>query len=356
MANRRTEIMAFTGTLATLGLAAAALIAAVGKQPVSSPWFILSTVVGVASAVAFAAAGLSALPGWVRPMLDPLRPPARLVVDRWLYTTEGFKAPAVTVAMEIGLPGTSTRLPGERPPWVRFVVTMACSEISADDDPEMHYEILEGLITNPLVHSMIRELTFVPDPTVFPQWPYWQRRSTNRLGVIDEVLVTDRQQPLAMASAHLELPTGGQPPWGRDGRCATIILHIEPRDQDGSPAAPKPPDFWETLIPQALMLPKVLAEQLAVAGLRTSGEPPAQVGVRLQAARDLAEIVDPAGMDDPIEGETRATQAIGFFIADRQGKPADHAAGTMVCDMLLHALNCDPRVITVRSLGIGYYE
>ena len=69
MAKRRNEILAFTGSLAGLGFAAATLIATVGKQPLSNPWFILSTVVGVASAVTFAAAGLSALPGWVRPMV-----------------------------------------------------------------------------------------------------------------------------------------------------------------------------------------------------------------------------------------------------------------------------------------------
>ena len=109
MAKGRNEILAFTGPLAGLGFAAATLIATVGKQPVSNPWFILSTVVGVAGAVTFAAAGLSALPGWVRPMLDPLRPHARLRVAEADPRRLGVHA-------AISVPGVPDEVPPEYVP------------------------------------------------------------------------------------------------------------------------------------------------------------------------------------------------------------------------------------------------
>ncbi len=153
---RRTEIMGFAGILAGIGIASAALLATVGKQELSSPLFIASVVVAVLSTGAFTLAGFSAVPSWVRPTLEGRRRPAPLIVYRWRYTTGSMEFLAVTVAMEIGLPGTSTKLPSDRPPWFRVVVTMACSEISLHDDPDLHYRCLESLLMKPLFKSVIK--------------------------------------------------------------------------------------------------------------------------------------------------------------------------------------------------------
>ncbi len=125
------------------------------------------------------------------------------------------------------------------------------------------------------------------------------------------------EKSLAVASARLELPGGGRR-YGRDGHCATMILHVEPRDADGSTAARQPPEFWDARIQQALWIPKLLAELLADLGLRTSGEPPAQVGVRLEATRDLAEMVDISGTHQ-MRGAIRGSQAVGFAFAQVRG-------------------------------------
>jgi len=58
MANRRGPVMSWSGALAGLGVAAAALIATVGKKPVSNSWFILSLVAAAAATVIFVFAGL----------------------------------------------------------------------------------------------------------------------------------------------------------------------------------------------------------------------------------------------------------------------------------------------------------
>ncbi len=70
MATRRAEIMTVTGTLAGLGFAAASLITTLGKQPVSNQWFVLSVASAIICTLAFIAAALTAVPGWVRPAME----------------------------------------------------------------------------------------------------------------------------------------------------------------------------------------------------------------------------------------------------------------------------------------------
>jgi hypothetical protein len=331
MVNRRTEIMTSSGTLAGLGYAAAALIATVGKQPLSNPWFILSAVVGVVCTVGFIAAAFTAVPGWVRPILEGRRKPAPLYTRSWLYTTDS-RFPALRTALEIGLPGTiaSRKLQEEQLPWVRVVVMMGCSERNQDDDPELAYLNFEATLEAALANSMITKLTSRPEHAA---WWLWSASP----GVINACLATYKREPDAVAAARLELP-GGEHRHGRDDRCATMILHIEPRGEGGGPFEPKPAEFWDVIIQQTLWLPDSMARMLADHGLRTSGEPPAQVGIMLQAPRDLAELVDITGRHPMRGGEQRASQAIGFFIAYSEGKSAEHCARTMIRDMFLYAL------------------
>jgi hypothetical protein len=65
MASPRGPIMAWTGTLAGLGIAAATLIATVGKKPISNLWFIVSLVVAALAALMFVFAGLPDLVEWL---------------------------------------------------------------------------------------------------------------------------------------------------------------------------------------------------------------------------------------------------------------------------------------------------
>jgi hypothetical protein len=176
MAKRRTEVAGFTGVLAGLAIGAATLIATVGKQPVSNPWFIFFVVVAAASGVVFVAAGLAPVAGWVRRKLIARRKHKPLILDRWLYTTDGTKVPALAVAMEIRLPGTGTNgLPGtgrkpkdDLPPWVRYVVTMPCSEADHHDDPDSDYSRFESfLLQDDLVKKMVEVLTYMEGgPTI----------------------------------------------------------------------------------------------------------------------------------------------------------------------------------------------
>jgi hypothetical protein len=170
-------------------------------------------------------AGLSAVPSWIRPMLEARHLPESLTVDRWLYTTDGVQVQPLTVAMEVGLPGTGTsiKLKNREPRWVRFVATVACSHISADDDPDLQYTGFKSFLEMPLVKSLIDSLTTDRGPFVS-----WWRSPATRPGLHEALLRQrwDVEGRWAVASARLELPTEGRPMYGRDGRCATMILHV----------------------------------------------------------------------------------------------------------------------------------
>jgi hypothetical protein len=56
----------FCGVLAGIGWAAVAALAAVSKQPMSNPWFILSLIVAVAATVFYLLAGAPDLLRWLR--------------------------------------------------------------------------------------------------------------------------------------------------------------------------------------------------------------------------------------------------------------------------------------------------
>lgn len=326
--------MTFTGTLAGLGIAVATLLATVWNQAVSSPAFIACAVIGLLSAGAFTLAGLSAVPSWVRPILEAHRPPPGLpqVIDnRWLYSTDQARSQAVRNAMEIALPGTGTKLKEDQPPWVRFVATVACSPITVEADPDLHYMCFEDLLDGPIVRSLIDSLTSYSGEVT------WWRWSASRPGLHEAVLGTTREEEQPVASARLELPVPGAALYGRDSRVAMMMLHIEPRKKDGSPADPKTLEFWTVRVEQALWLPRHLAELLDVLELRPSGDPPAQVGVRLEGTRDIAELVDIRGRH-PMRGSVRGSQEISFFIADAEGKSAEQAAAIMIRDMELYTL------------------
>ena len=155
--------MAWSGTLAGLGIAAATLIATVGKQPVSNPGFVLSLVVAAVASVIFVMTGLPDLFTWsasvVRDTRQAVQRSDKLITDRWFYTSDGAKAPAATSAVEIVLPGTGYRKQAdERAPWARFVVLIGCSEISPGAGGSQLWSQLQRFLQQPTVNSLVGSL------------------------------------------------------------------------------------------------------------------------------------------------------------------------------------------------------
>ncbi|HEY7145021.1 MAG TPA: hypothetical protein VH637_12310 [Streptosporangiaceae bacterium] len=313
--------------VATIGGAFAGFIA---SQTKGSPWHqpVFDGLAAIA-AIAFLlliTVGAVALVAWVSPAF---RRPARLITSRWQVSTDGVQARAPALAMEIALPGTTyMKQPGDRPPWVRVVVQIGCGQVGEDPD----WPAIRAAFTAFLDKSAITRL--LADLTHAGQDAAWARQATSTSSIIDMVLGD------GMASARLELPDGIR----RHGRAegyALLILHVEPRGTDGEPALPASPSSWRQRFERAVQLPGALAALLSgELGLATSGKPPAQAGIRLEAPRDLTELVDIAGLAT-LPGAQRLSHFMVYLAASPNGASAVSVADKMTRQMLEEALKVD---------------
>jgi hypothetical protein len=352
---------------------AGAGLTTLGLGGIAAYWIAVDTTTGPHSPLLFWVFGGTAAVGAVcfiagqerKPLVSPQQPPAAvdglsaqkhdrtapdlpglaepLILDSWRYTMDGAEAPALALGMEIALPGIREWQPDYPNATVCIVVAVGCSDPSPDDDPARQWECFQSwLSAEPLVTALMYELTGVVDKDAA-----WWRWSATAPGVIDAVMFTWREGPhipspnddddIAVAAARLELPMG-EPRLGRDGRCATLVLHVEPSEVDGTPAVPKPPETWAKRVQQMLLLARGLAQLLVELDLIPNGNPPAQVGVQLRAMDDLEEMIDTTGRHQLLGGDDCARVATGYFISDRHGKGADDMAEVMIRDVLLYGM------------------
>jgi hypothetical protein len=313
--------------VATISGAFAGFIASKTK---GSPWHrpLFDLLAGIA-AIAFLlllAVGVAALVTWARPAL---RRPARLITDRWRVITDGAQARAPALAMEITLPGTTyMRQPGDRPPWVRFVALIACGQVGDDADWPGVRAAFGAFLRKPAITDLLAGMTHASNDVS------WTRQPTSTSSIIDMVMDG------GVASARLELPDGVKR-FGRAEGYALLIVHVEPRDNDGKPAPPASPSSWHTRFEHALQLPGTFAALLSGGlGLATSGQPPAQAGIRLEASHDMTELVDITGLAT-LQGAHRLSQFMSYFTSDRGGASSTTVADRMTRQMLEEALKVD---------------
>jgi hypothetical protein len=99
--------------------------------------------------------------------------------------------------------------------------------------------------------------------------------------------------------------------------------------------------LWRRRFERALQLPGAFAALLSgQLGLAISGEPPVQAGIRLEAARDLTELVDITGLA-ALPGAHRLSQFMVYLAAYSDGAGAVSAADRMTRQMLEEALKVD---------------
>jgi hypothetical protein len=313
--------------VATIGGVFAGIVA---SQTKGSPWRNpLFDVLAAIAAVAFLlllAVGVAALVSWARPAF---RRPARLITDRWQATTDGIQARAPALAMEITLPGTTyMKQPGDRPPWVRLVVQIACGQVGDDPDWPAIRAAFGAFLQRPVVAELLVDLTHVGNDAA------WERKATSTSSIIDMVLGD------SVASARLELPDGIRRA-GRVEGYALLVVHVEPRGADGKPTPPVSPSSWRRRFERALQFPAVFAALLSGEfGLTASGDPPAQAGIRLEAPRDLKELVDIADLAT-LPGAQRLSQFMVYLAASPHGASAVSVADKMTRQMLEEALKVD---------------
>lgn len=260
--------------------------------------------------------------------------PAPVFTGKWRYTSDGHEARAALMAIESVMPGTGFRLqPGDRPPWVRFVVLVPCSQIGPDTEPaQLGKDFVQFLLGQPVIQ-------LVDNLTRHEQGARWTRYATNSAGAIQAVL-TPGQEEEAVASARLGLPDGTLR-YLPGFASAVLILHFEPPAETANPPLPEGPAVWTDRLRQALDLPDALdgflTDQL---GLTTSGGPPVVLGFRLDAPHDLAQLIDVTDLDE-LPGGQHARQAIGYLIADPDGAPPADAVKRAIDHTLRYGLQSE---------------
>jgi hypothetical protein len=134
----------------------------------------------------------------------------------------------------------------------------------------------------------------------------------------------------------------GTPRHGHDPRVAELVLHIEPRGPDGKPAPPASFQAWHDSLIRALAVPGAFAQFLRQeVGVATYDNPPAQLGVQLDAYRSISELIDPGDLR-PVTGSWPSSHYLSYMVAEPGGKHATETATdllTRVCDHALHLQN-----------------
>jgi hypothetical protein len=299
MADRRRAVAAWSGAVCAVCIGGATLIATLEKTPSANPWFAPSIGLAVVSFLILIASGVPDLYALV---LDGVRSLNRVrhrqlsrtaILDRWQYTTDGARVPTLVTAMEMNLPGTGYGGSlATQQPWVRFAILIACSSVSDDVGPKALRSRFTTFLGSPPISQLVSAVTIV-DSTV-----KWKRRASVVGGTIDAVLVRNVDgQETVVASARLLYPDGNKY-YGRDPRCAVLVLHFEPPSQKIVPGTAVIPYIWWIRFFRAFLSAEILARFLSGdLGLTISGEPPAQVGCRLEAHNDLTELVDITGLE-----------------------------------------------------------
>ncbi|MGD0555416.1 MAG: hypothetical protein ABSA93_10605 [Streptosporangiaceae bacterium] len=338
MTQRRGPVIAWSGSVAGIAFAAAALIAVLQKQPFADPilWPVIG--LGVAAAVLTVIAGVPDLVAWtgggVRAVTCRARRPRHLETGRWVYTTVGTAVPvAASTALEVALPGTRYMQQAEaRPPRTRYAILLGCSQVGPEFDAREARSRFLAFLAEPLIATLVSTLTRVPPGAV------WQKRAAHPAAF--DCVLTCAGDDDAVAAARLELPDGVRR-YGRDLRYATLIFHVEPGKDAGISVDAAEPGTWTGRITQVLQAAPALAGFLSgTLGLQISPEVTAWVAVRLEAPKDIAELIDATGLD-PLPGGQRLREVTGYLAAAGDGVPAPDAAARMVRDAARYALKAD---------------
>lgn len=220
------------------------------------------------------------------------------------------------------------------PPSVRIGMMVACAQLAAAaSTSDLRAKFLRFL-RQPPVMDLVRELTEIGKDMI------WTARDDNppfNFGAVLAPPGTEEEAPVAWA--RVLLPKGLTQQYGRDARCAYLVLYVEPRTGAGAPASAASLLRWYQRVSAALKLPAALTALLVDdLGLPTTNDPPAEVGIWLKAPHALTDLVEVDAFDT-VAGSPLTNWFMGFAIG---GPDGEEAAGTalawlqQMCDSSLH--------------------
>jgi hypothetical protein len=266
----------------------------------------------------------------------------RAFSGRWRYTSDGFEATPLMNMANTAMPGH----PGthDRSPFVRIGVCVACEPLSQDAGSSRIGSRFVQFLSRDRVAALTSSLTHVAGDVS------WTRQAGHGVIRLEATLGDTGEAGKPVASAMLLPPVDGIHLHGRPDSVACLWLHFEPRAPDGTTARPADLAAWYGRLQLAISLAAGFSEFLAGdLGLVTHDDPAARVGVLLQAASSMGELVD-TGSLRLLPGAIPSQQFLGYAIADRTGKPARDIARTTLAQLCEYTLHLDDFEPTLAAL------
>jgi hypothetical protein len=255
----------------------------------------------------------------------------------WRHTTEGMEATGAMNGIQKRLSHPTNAVHGpDMPPAVVTVALIVGSDPLGTEPstPALRTAFLRFLGRSPVL-SLVDEVAAIP---VGASWSSYGGNGRLMLGAI--LGDTEDEQMAPRASALFNLPSNQQVAF-QSSRSSELILRIECRDADGAPASPASLSEWHTRLVTVLGIPAAFAEFLAdEVRVATRGEPPVQLGIRLEARPNLTALVD-IGASRRLAGTTVTTEFPSYLIGSRSGTPPARAALDILRTWCDHALHLD---------------
>ena len=257
------------------------------------------------------------------------------VTDRWQLTVNKVSSEMLQLQNNsINHPGYMRRSTLVNPPSsVRIGMMVACGQLGgAASTSHLRAKFLRFL-GQPPVMDLVRELTEIGEGVI------WTARDDNPPFNFGAVLAPPDTEEALVAWARLLLPDSLTQQYGRDARCAYLVLYAEPRTGAGTPPPAASLLSWYQRLTGALKLPASLAAFLLNdLGLPTADDPAAEVGVWLKAPQSLTELIEVDAFN-AVAGSPQTNWFMGFAIASPDGEQAPGTALAwlrQMCDSSLH--------------------
>lgn len=262
--------------------------------------------------------------------------PAPIFTGSWRHTLNGGEVPGLLMVRHKGFshPGYMRPASDKRPPSVRFGVIVACEPLGQSPTTSGLRDCFLNFLASQPVSDLVSALTYVGDGLT------WMSYASSGRFHNEAVLVSGADQADApVVSAMMNLHEPGLAHYGHDQRTAELVLHVEPRDKDGSVAPPAGLQAWRDTLLQALDMPRAFAHFLNQdLGLTAYGEPAAQFGMELSAQHSITELIDAGGLPT-VAGSWQSNSFLSYVVAEHDGaEPADAALEMLrgICDHALH--------------------
>lgn len=261
---------------------------------------------------------------------------APAVTDRWCYTSDGAKVPALmtlgnTVMSHSGYGGQQDTRPS-----VKIAMVLGCQQIDLSTSGSALRAKFVAFLNSPAVLEAVGSLTHVaPDAS-------WTSLAGNGVRTLEAALTTgdDPMEGVPVASA-LFLPATGEALYGRAERTAALVLYVEPRTAEGQVPPASGLATWYRNLTVALAAPGAFADFLSKdLELNTFDSPLAQFGVWLGSQQPLTVMVDTQGMRT-LPGRSPSNQFMGWTYADLTGKPGVGVARDLMVHLCEYTLHLD---------------